>query len=152
MIISMIMSNLKRLAMNKVSVYDCSFIELPKIGDRRGQITPVYNSVNVPFDVKRVFYTYDIPGGESRGAHAHKKCHQFLIAASGSFEVLLDDGENKRTVLLNRPFYGLHIPPGIWAAEQGFSSGSVCLVLASESYDASDYIRDYNIFKNYKND
>lgn len=148
----MIMSNLKRLAMNKVSVYDCSFIELPKIGDRRGQITPVYNSVNVPFDVKRVFYTYDIPGGESRGAHAHKKCHQFLIAASGSFEVLLDDGENKRTVLLNRPFYGLHIPPGIWAAEQGFSSGSVCLVLASESYDASDYIRDYNIFKNYKND
>ena len=138
--------------MNKVSVNDCSIIELPKIGDRRGKITPVYNGVNIPFDVRRVFYTYDIPGGESRGAHAHKKCHQFLIAASGSFEVLLDDGVNKRTVLLNRPFYGLHIPPGIWAAEQGFSSGSVCLVLASESYDASDYIRDYNIFKNYKND
>ena len=144
------MSNLKRLAMNKVSVYDCSFIELPKIGDRRGKITPVYNCVNVPFDVKRVFYTYDIPGGESRGAHAHKRCHQFLIAASGSFEVLLDDGVNKRTVLLNRPFYGLHIPPGIWASEQGFSSGSVCLVLASMKYEASDYIRDYNEFINYK--
>ena len=94
--------------------------------------------------------TYDIPGGEARGAHAHKECHQFLVAASGSFEVVLDDGVNKRTVLLNRPFYGLHIPPGIWAAEQGFSSGAICLVLASHVYDDDDYIRDYQEFIKYR--
>ena len=98
-----------------------------------------------------VFYSYDIPGGESRGAHAHKQCHQFLVAASGAFEVLLDDGVNKRTVLLNRPFYGLHVPPGIWAAEQGFSSGSICLVLASHGYEKEDYIRDYDDYLNYIN-
>ena len=132
------------------SVFDCSIIELPKITDRRGNITPVYSNENIPFDVKRVFYLYDIPGGEARGAHAHKKCHQFLVAASGAFEVVLDDGVNKRTVTLNRPYYGLHIPPGIWAAEQGFSSGSVCLVLASEKFDESDYIREYEEFKEYK--
>ena len=132
------------------SVFDCSIIELPKITDRRGNITPVYSNENIPFDVKRVFYLYDIPGGEARGAHAHKKCHQFLVAASGAFEVVLDDGVNKRTVTINRPYYGLHIPPGIWAAEQGFSSGSVCLVLASEKFDESDYIREYEEFKEYK--
>lgn len=137
--------------MNRNTVYDCSVIELPKVSNRAGNITPVHGNINVPFDVKRVFYTYDIPGGEARGAHAHKECHQFLVAASGSFEVVLDDGVNKRTVLLNRPFYGLHIPPGIWAAEQGFSSGAICLVLASEKYDASDYIRDYQEFLKYKN-
>ena len=137
--------------MNKPTVYDCSLIELPKIANRAGNITPVHGTINVPFDVKRVFYTYDIPGGEARGAHAHKECHQFLVAASGSYEVVLDDGVNKRTVLLNRPFYGLHIPPGIWAAEQGFSSGAVCLVLASEKYDEADYIRDYQEFLKYKN-
>lgn len=135
----------------KRSVYDCSIIEFPKISDRRGNITPVYSNENIPFDIKRVFYLYDIPGGEARGAHAHKQCHQFLIAASGAFEVVLDDGLNKRTVILNRPFYGLHIPPGIWAAEQGFSSGSVCLVLASEKYEEEDYIRDYDDFIKYKN-
>lgn len=134
----------------KQSVFDCSIIELPKITDRRGNITPVYSNENIPFDIKRVFYLYDIPGGEARGAHAHKTCHQFLVAASGAFEVVLDDGINKRTVILNRPYYGLHIPPGIWAAEQGFSSGSVCLVLASEKYDEADYIRDYNDFMEYK--
>ena len=137
--------------MNKVTVYDCSVIRLPKIGNRQGNITPIYNNVNIPFETKRVFYTYDIPGGESRGAHAHLLCQQFLVAASGSFEVELDDGINKRTVLLNRPFYGLHIPAGIWASEQSFSSGSICLVLASEKYDASDYIRNYNEFLEYKN-
>lgn len=136
--------------MKKASVYDCSIIELPKISDRRGNLTPVYSEENIPFDIKRVFYLYDIPGGESRGAHAHKRCHQFLVAASGSFEVVLDDGKNKKTVVLNRPFYGLHIPPGIWAHEQGFSSGSVCLVLASEKYDADDYIRDYEEFLKFK--
>lgn len=132
------------------SVYDCSVIELPKISYRQGNITPVEGFKNLPFEIKRVFYSYDIPGGESRGAHAHKECHQFLIAASGSYEVLMDDGCNKRTVLLNRPFYGLHIPPGIWASEQGFSSGSICLVLASHSYEKEDYIRDYNEFINYR--
>ena len=104
----------------------------------------------LPFKIKRVFYLYDIPGGEDRGAHAHKKCHQFIIAASGSFDVFLDDGKNKRTVTLNRPYFGLHIPPGIWAAEQSFSSGSICLVMASTKYKASDYIRDYELFKKLK--
>ena len=140
--------------MNRVSVYDCSFIELPKITveERKGNLTPVYNNIQLPFKVKRVFYTYDIPGGEVRGAHAHKECHQFLVAASGSFEVVLDDGINKRTVMLNRPFYGIHIPPGIWAAEQGFSSGAICLVLASHQYENEDYIREYEEFLNYLNE
>lgn len=129
--------------MKKTSVYDCSIIELPKIETIGGNITPIHNNINVPFEVKRVFYSYDIPGGEDRGAHAHKECHQFLIAASGAYEVLLDDGVNKRTVLLNRPFFGLHVPPGIWASEQAFSSGSICLVLASHGYTESDYIRSY---------
>lgn len=137
--------------MSKLTVYDCSVIELPKIETVGGNITPIHGNINIPFDIKRIFYSYDIPGGEARGAHAHKECHQFLVAASGSYEVVLDDGINKRTVLLNRPFYGLHIPPGIWAAEQGFSSGAICLVLASHPYDESDYIRDYNEFLEYKN-
>ena len=135
--------------MNKISVYDCSLIELNKIKTSAGNITPVYNKENIPFDIKRVFYLYDIPGGEDRGAHAHKECHQFLIAASGSFEIELDDGTNKRTVMLNRPYYGLHIPPGIWAAEKGFSSGSICLVLTSHNYEENDYLRNYNEFLNY---
>lgn len=137
--------------MKRASVYDCSVLELPRIENRAGNITPVYGNVNVPFEIRRVFYSYDVPGGEARGGHAHKECHQFLIAAGGSFEVILEDGINKRTILLNRPFYGLHIPPGIWASEQGFSSGSVCLVLASQTYNADDYIRsydDYLIFVN----
>ena len=137
--------------MRKPTVYDCSIIELPKITMRQGNITPVEGMIDLPFKVKRVFYSYDIPGGESRCAHAHKECHQFIVAASGSFEVALDDGRNKRTVLLNRPFYGLHVLPGIWAAEQGFSSGSICLVLASHGYQADDYIRDYDSFKDYVN-
>lgn len=132
--------------MKKKTVFDCSFIELPKISFPAGNLTPVEGLKNLPFEIKRVFYTYDIPGGEARGAHAHKVCHQFIIAASGAFEVTLDDGFNKRTVLLNRPFFGLHIPPGIWAAEQSFSSGSICLVLASHKYDETDYIRNYEDF------
>lgn len=137
--------------MKKPTVYDCSVVELPRYHDPEGNLTPVYSNFHVPFDIKRVFYLYDIPGGESRGAHAHKICHQFLVAASGAFEVVLDDGVNKRTITLNRPFYGLHIPPGIWAAEQGFSSGSVCLVLASEPYEPDEYIRDYNTFIEFRN-
>ena len=124
------------------SVYDCSVIELPRIGDRNGSITAVNNSIEIPFEVNRVFYLYDIPGGESRGAHAHKECHQFLIAATGSFEVELFDGTVRRTVSLNRPNIGLHIPPGIWASEVNFSSSSICLVLASHNYQEEDYIRD----------
>ena len=134
----------------KSTVYDCSVITLPKTEFREGSITPITGNINLPFDIKRVFYTYDIPSGESRGAHAHYNCHLFLMAISGSFEVTLDDGTNKRTVLLNRPYCGLYIPPGIWAAEQGFSSGSICLALASEKYDENDYIREYDEFLRYK--
>ncbi len=133
----------------KFTILDCSIYELPKIKNRAGNITPVSNSKEIPFDVKRIFYLYDIPGGESRGAHAHKECHQFLVAASGSFEVLLDDGRAKRIVQLNRPYVGLHITPGIWASEINFSSGSICLVLASHLYQESDYIRDYNDYLEY---
>ena len=131
------------------SVFDCSLCELNKMHDKEGNLTFMYENVHVPFPINRVFYSYDIPGGEDRGAHAHKNCHQFLVAASGSFEVVLDDGINKRTVLLNRPFWGLHIPPGIWASEQGFSSGSICLVLASEGYSEEDYIRNYDDYLDY---
>ena len=136
--------------MKSPSVYDCSVIELPKIENRAGNITPVSNSKEIPFDINRVFYIYDIPGGKDRGAHAHKECHQFLVAASGSFEVELDDGITKRTVMLNRPYFGLHIPPGIWAAEKSFSSGAICLVLASHQYDEEDYIREYKDFLSFK--
>lgn len=132
--------------MKNVSVYDCSVIELPRINNRAGNITPVTSNLNVPFKIRRVFYIYDIPGGQDRGAHSHKECHQFLVAASGSFEIELDDGVNKKTITLNRPYFGLHVPPGIWAAEKSFSSGAVCLVLASHKYNESDYIRDYDLF------
>lgn len=137
--------------MKRISVYDCSVIELQRINSRAGNITPVTNNVNVPFEIKRVFYIYDIPGGEDRGAHAHKECHQFLIAASGSFEIELNDGTTKRTVMLNRPYFGLYIPPGIWAAEKGFSSGAICLVLTSHIYEADDYVREYSEFVDFIN-
>ncbi|MCX6167095.1 MAG: FdtA/QdtA family cupin domain-containing protein [Sphingobacteriales bacterium] len=133
----------------KISVNNCDLIELPKIYNRAGNITPVHGGVEVPFEIKRLFFLYDIPGGESRGAHAHKKCHQFLVAASGSFEVVLDDGNAKRQVLLNRPNLGLHIPPGIWASEINFSTGAICLVLASHKYDETDYIRAYENFRSF---
>ena len=129
-----------------ITVFDCNLLQLPKIENRAGNITPIHNNIEIPFAVKRIFYLYDIPGGESRGAHAHKECHQFLVAASGSFEILLDDGKSKRLVQLNRPYMGLHIPPCIWASEINFSSGSICLVLASHTYNEDDYIRDYSQF------
>ncbi len=132
------------------SVFEASIITLPVIQFRAGNISPIENSIHLPFDVKRIFYLYDIPGGESRGAHAHKDCYQFLIPASGSFEVQMDDGVSKRQVFLNRPYHGLLIPPSIWASELNFSSGSVCLVLASHIYDPSDYIRDYSSFLQYR--
>ena len=129
------------------TVYHCSLIHLGQIQNRQGNITVVEKNDKIPFTPRRLFYLYDIPGGASRGAHAHKECHQFLIAASGSFEVLLDDGHIQRIVQLNRPDMGLHIPPMIWASEINFSSGSVCLVAASHKYDSTDYIRDYKEFK-----
>ncbi len=132
-----------------MNVYDCSIIELPKIKNRSGNISIAQGTDNLPFATKRVFYLYDIPAGEERGAHAHKECHQFLIAASGSFEVMLDDGINRKIVSLNRPYYGLHIPPGIWAHELNFSSGAICLVLASHIYEPNDYIRDYDNYLSY---
>lgn len=134
---------------SKKTIFDCTIIEFPRIKERCGNITPIHSSKEVPFDIARVFYLYDIPGGEDRGAHAHKECHQVLIAASGSFEIELNDGTNKRTVFLNRPYFALHIPPGIWAAERGFSSGSICLVLTSHTYTEADYIRDYNDYLNF---
>ena len=145
------MNNVKTMFSVKegVSVFDCSLCELNKMHDPEGNLTYMYENVHVPFSINRVFYSYDIPGGEDRGAHAHKECHQFIIAASGSFEVVLDDGTTKRTVTLNRPFWGLHIPPGIWASEQSFSSGSICLVLASHGYSEDDYIRNYDDFLRY---
>jgi hypothetical protein len=132
------------------TIYDCSVIEVPRITNRAGNISIVEGLLNLPFEPHRVFYLYDIPAGESRGAHAHKECHQFIIASSGSFEVAMDDGINRRTISLNRPFYGLHIPPGIWAHEYNFSSGAICLVLASHKFNESDYIRDYNDFQSFR--
>ena len=137
---------------NKKTVFDCSIIDLGKISFAEGNLTVVENNSSFPFEVNRVFYLFDIAGGESRGAHAHIACHQFLIAASGSFEVNLDDGKFKRQVFLNRPNIGLHIPPGIWASEVNFSSGAICLVLASHKYNEKDYMRDYTYFLNFRND
>lgn len=137
--------------MKTSNITDCILVSLPKIGNRNGHVTPVNNNSEIPFDVQRVFYLYDIPSGESRGAHAHKECHQFLIAASGAFEVTLDDGKSQKRILLNRPDIGLHIPPGIWASEINFSSGAICLVLASQKYDEQDYLRTKTEFYNYKN-
>ncbi len=132
------------------SVYDCSVIELSKHHHKQGNITVVENNSTVPFAVKRIYYLYDVPGGESRGGHAHRELSQLLVAASGSFTVTLDDGKVKRTFLLNRPYQGLLIVPGIWRNLDDFSSGSVCLVLASHEYDEADYIRDYQEFTELK--
>jgi len=139
------------MELNKFTVFDCSIIHFPKIQNRAGNITPIQNNIEAPFAIKRVYYLYDVPGGESRGAHAHKALEQLIIAASGSFDVTIDDGKNKKTISLNRPNYGLHLKPGMWRELSNFSSGSICLVLASLLYDESDYIRDYEDFKKLKN-
>jgi len=130
----------------RYSVFDCHIIHFPKIHNRAGNITPLQNNIDIPFEIKRVYYLYDIPGGESRGAHGHKNLQQVIIAATGSFDVTLDDGVNKKTVQLNRPYFGLHINPGMWRDISNFSSGAICLVLASEVYDENDYLRDYSEF------
>lgn len=137
--------------MKQTSVYDCSIIELSKHHHVKGNITVVENQETIPFDVKRTYYLYDIPGGESRGGHSHKELQQLIVAASGSFTVTLDDGKVKRTFLLNRPYQGLLVVPGIWRELDDFSSGAVCLVLASMKYDEADYIRNYPDFIEYKN-
>ena len=138
--------------MKSSRVYNCSILEIDKHHNALGNISVIENATTVPFDVKRVYYLYDVPGGESRAGHAHKELQQLIIAASGSFDITLDDGELKRTFTLNRPYQGLLIVPGIWREIDNFSSGSVCLVLASKCYDEADYIRDYKEFKEYKNE
>ena len=135
----------------KNSVYDCVIIPLSKIHNRAGNITIIEGCWNIPFDIKRIYYLYDIPGGENRGGHAHRKLSQLIIAASGSFNVLLDDGKNKKIVTLNRPDYGLMVVPGIWRELLEFSSGAICLVLASNKYDPDDYIRGYDSFASIRN-
>lgn len=130
----------------KTTIHDCKFIELPKISERKGAITPVYSGVQVPFDVARVYYLYDVPGGESRGGHAHKELQQLIVAVMGAFDVVLDDGTEKRRVHLDRAYNGLHIQKMIWRELENFSSGGICLVLASMPYLENDYIRDYETF------
>lgn len=132
------------------TVYDCTMIELDRHHHEKGNITVVENSRTIPFDVRRVYYLYDVPGGESRGGHAHRELRQLIVSAGGSFDVTLDDGSVKRTFTLNRPYQGLLVVPGIWRELNNFSSGSVCLVLASHEYDESDYIRSYDEFIRYK--
>ena len=135
----------------KYSVDDCDIIELPIVHNENGNITALENNVNIPFDIKRVYYLYDVPMGAERGGHAHYELQQYVVAASGSFTFILDDGISKKEVFLNHPNKALHIKPGIWREMKGFSSGSICLVLASMEYTEIDYIREYKDFLNYMN-
>jgi hypothetical protein len=128
------------------NVNECQIIELPKISDPRGNLTFIENSNHIPFDIRRVYYLYDVPGGSERGSHAHKNLHQFIISMSGSFDVELDDGRNKKRYHLNRSHYGLYVCPMMWRLIDNFSSGAVCMVLASDVYIEEEYIRDYNNF------
>jgi hypothetical protein len=130
----------------ELNIYSCNLIELKKIHNRAGNITVIESNSNLPFNVKRVFFLYDVPGGAERGGHAHYSLNQFMVAASGCFEVILDDGNNRKVVQLNRPDYGLLIPPLIWVEVINFSSGAISLNLVSEKYIEEDYIRDYSTF------
>lgn len=125
---------------------DCRIIELPKIHDPRGNLTFIEGGNHVPFDIQRVYYLYDVPGGADRGAHAHRSLHQFIVAMSGSFDIVLDDGSNQRRFHLNRSYFGLYVCPMMWRYLDNFSSGAVCMVLASAKYNANDYIRDQDEF------
>lgn len=137
--------------MERFSVHDCRVIELDKHhSDRKGNLTVVENGKTLPFDVKRAYYLYDVPGGESRGAHAHRELEQLIVAASGSFTVALDDGKDRRSVFLNRPYQGLIVKPGMWRDLSDFSSGAVALILASDVYKEDDYIRDYEEFLHFR--
>jgi oxalate decarboxylase/phosphoglucose isomerase-like protein (cupin superfamily) len=132
------------------TVYDCTLLQLPKAHNDAGNITAINSAVEIPFQINRIYYLYDVPGGEARGGHAHKKLQQLIVAASGSFDIILDDSKIKRTIHLNRPDTGLLMPSGLWRELDNFSSGAICLVLASKVYDVDDYIRDYSFFKTYK--
>lgn len=132
------------------SVQQCGVKDLPKIHNPAGNITPLNGGIDLPFEINRIYYLYDVPGGESRGGHGHRELEQYLVAASGSFDVVLFDGKEKKRVSLNRPYQALHIIPGIWRELENFSSGSICLVLASHIYDEADYIRDYKEFVKFK--
>jgi hypothetical protein len=132
--------------MIKTSVQDCKIIELPKISERKGAITPIYSNEHIPFDIARVYYLYDVPGGENRGGHAHKGLQQLIISIMGAFDVVLDDGTERMRIRLDRAYYGLHIKQMIWRELENFSSGGICLVLASSLYDEKDYIRNYDEF------
>ncbi len=136
--------------MQKSTIYDCMLVTLPKNHQVNGNLTSITNSQEVPFDIKRIYYLYDVPGGNSRGGHAHKDLYQIMIALSGSFTVTLDDGQLKRNFLLNQPYQGLLIPPGLWRDLDDFSSGSICMVLASEVYSEDDYFRNYEDFLDFK--
>ncbi len=129
-----------------MALVDCRTLELPKVHDPRGNLTFVEGGRQIPFDIRRVYYLYDVPGGSERGGHAHRGLHQFVIAMSGSFDIVLDDGFDKRRIHLNRSYLGLYIPPMTWRELDNFSSGSVCMVLASEYFEESDYLRDYSEF------
>ena len=133
-------------------IYSCNVVELTKIQNLAGNITIIQNGKHLPFNIKRIYYLYDVPGGSERGGHAHKALNQLIVAASGSFDVILDDGRNKKIIQLNRPYFGLLVVPGIWREIVNFSSGAICLVLASEKYNEEDYIRRYSDFKKWKND
>ena len=136
--------------MNHTTIHDCKLIDLRKISDPRGNLTVIEGNDDVPFDIKRVYYLYDVPGGENRGSHAHRDLSQLIIAASGSFRVTLDDGTCKRSFFLNRPYQGLYVKPGMWRDLEDFSSGAVCMVLASDEYNVEDYIRDYDEFLKFR--
>jgi hypothetical protein len=127
-------------------VDDCRLVNLEKIERPEGNLSPLYGGVHVPFAIKRVYYLYDVPGGADRGGHAHWRLQQLIVAASGSFKVTLDDGQNKRTVSLDRSYYGLYVPTLIWREITDFCTGAICLAFASLAYDESDYIRDYQEF------
>lgn len=134
----------------KATINDCLLVALPHLKVENGAITSLSDNTELPFELKRVFYLYDIPNGESRGGHAHKACHQYMIAVSGSFDILLDDGTNKSTVHLNDPTVGLHVPPGVWDSEANFSPDAICLVIASHAYIEEDYIRNYEDYLKYQ--
>lgn len=134
------------------SVNDCHIIMMSSHhSERKGNLTVFENGITCPFDVRRVYYLYDVPGGADRGSHAHKNLSQLIVAASGSFSVVLDDGVNRRSFFLNRPYMGLYVKPGIWRTVEDFSSGAVCMVLADDLYKEDDYIRDYEDFLFYRN-
>ena len=132
------------------NIFNCNLVELQKIKNRAGNLSVVENSNSIPFDIARVYYIYDVPGGSDRGGHAHKDLEQYVIAVSGAFDIQLDDGKNKKTVRLDRPFLALYIKKGIWRETRNFTSGAICMVIASHKYDNQDYIHDYDDFLKFR--